>query len=190
MNYSVHAVMYSYYFLMELKLWPKWLRYASSLPPFFPPSLPFFLPSHRACHRVLLQLFDGTQALAQVAPVRTPPSLPLSFPPPFLDLVVSFRENSPFFLSLPPSLVLQPHFHHPHANRANASRRRDHHRLLPLRARPFLWGCAGSDPLVRGYVCDVPVLFYLVFRGAILAFFICIFFPFVKKREWVGRRRK
>lgn len=26
MNYTVHAVMYSYYFLMELRLWPKWLR--------------------------------------------------------------------------------------------------------------------------------------------------------------------
>ncbi|TFJ83735.1 hypothetical protein NSK_004839 [Nannochloropsis salina CCMP1776] len=25
MNYTVHAVMYSYYFLMELRLWPKWL---------------------------------------------------------------------------------------------------------------------------------------------------------------------
>ena len=25
MNYTVHAVMYSYYTLMELKLWPKWL---------------------------------------------------------------------------------------------------------------------------------------------------------------------
>ncbi|TFJ84845.1 hypothetical protein NSK_003877 [Nannochloropsis salina CCMP1776] len=24
MNYSVHALMYSYYFLMELRLWPKW----------------------------------------------------------------------------------------------------------------------------------------------------------------------
>ena len=27
MNYTVHAVMYSYYFLMEMKLWPKWLKY-------------------------------------------------------------------------------------------------------------------------------------------------------------------
>lgn len=26
MNYTVHAVMYSYYFLMEVKLWPKWLK--------------------------------------------------------------------------------------------------------------------------------------------------------------------
>lgn len=26
MNYSVHAIMYTYYFLMELKLWPKWLN--------------------------------------------------------------------------------------------------------------------------------------------------------------------
>ncbi len=25
MNYTVHAVMYSYYFLQEMKLWPKWL---------------------------------------------------------------------------------------------------------------------------------------------------------------------
>jgi hypothetical protein len=26
MNYTVHAFMYSYYFLMEVKLWPKWLK--------------------------------------------------------------------------------------------------------------------------------------------------------------------
>lgn len=26
MNYTVHAVMYTYYFLMEMKLWPKWLK--------------------------------------------------------------------------------------------------------------------------------------------------------------------
>jgi len=78
--------MHSYYFLMELKLWPKWLRYAS-LRPSFPPSLPpFFLTVHAVMYSYyfLMELKLWPKWLRYV-----PPSLLPSLPPSLLTCTPS-----------------------------------------------------------------------------------------------------
>ncbi len=71
MNYSVHAVMYSYYFLMEIKLWPRWFKYVS-FPSSHPPSL--YIP-------LLNCVISSHEDLPSPLSPSFPPSLPPSLPP-------------------------------------------------------------------------------------------------------------